>query len=419
MTTSTLFLDTKFITTEHLDKETDFVYQGDIYKDNSRNELFVKGVPVCKEVKTFDELSKLYLNEELKTLNNTFKNKYRVRQFLDGTMLRVYYDFDMNEWKLSTNRCLNAFVSKWSNMYSFGDYFRQLLMKKVNFDESMNIELSKILDDYLLLNNQYIYYFLIGSKDMKVVEPIEEDYIYLLYVLERKKDDHLNYNYFNVVDVIVPYISYVPSIDYDFETKDLCLNELKRGLLIENENKRYVWFFEDYQTKRKQHGRNKYLGLTLIELLNKNDIYKDEYFLLNPEHKEYCKDIYNAKLMFCSEAHLIYKKRYIQKQFIKVSAEIHYFVKKLYEKYITVFKKTKINKPTLLKDVIDFYDNDFNKYSKFIFIRSKLYQLNPQLTGNNNIKKKNIKKTNKISNSPLNKSQFIICESEFPPLTNV
>jgi hypothetical protein len=432
MSNSKLFLDVKFITTENLDKDTEFVYQGHIFNNSNRDELLVKGVPVCKEVKSFSELSQLYLDEpKVEQENQTFKNKFRVREFLDGTMLRVYYDKELNEWKLSTNRCLDAFMSKWSNMYSFGEYFKKLLVKKLKLDgssqymsENMNIDLSKIFDEYLSLNNDFIYYFLIGSTDMKVVEPIDEDYIYLLYVLEGPCESIPTTNNFNVVDVIVPYISYVPCIDYDFATMDLCLSDIKRGLLIENDNKRYVWFVEEYQKKRKQYGRNKYLGLTLIELMDKHkynshNYLADEYFVLNPDHKDYCKDIEKAKLMFCRSAHSTYKKRYIQKQIVKVKPELHFFVKKLYEKYITQLKETKTKSPTLLKDVIEFYDNHFNKYSKFIFIRSYLSQLNLKLTGNHyhNLNKKN-NQSNTICNSSNNKSNFVVCESEFPPLTN-
>jgi hypothetical protein len=386
-----LQIETKLVTLENLNKDTEFLIQGNIV--NESKELVVKGIPVCKELESLDELKEIYVNNS---------EKYRLRRFIDGTMIRVFYNELESKWFVSTNRCLDAKMSKWSNTKSFGEYFYELLTNLYHKDEKFENE-EQLLNKWF--NKNFSYYFLIGSKDMNVVENIESDYVYLLNVLDKEFKEVQNYDF---IYKLVPEVGFK-----DLENEEFVKNE-NRGFMIENTDMRYVYFVKNYQEKRKSFGNEKYLGLRLIDLMWGNDKQLlDDYLVQYPQHKKFINDINKTKNLFCKEAHILYKRRYIQKQFVKTTPELHYFVKKMYEKY------QQDHKPTLLKDIEEKFD-EYSKYSKFIFLRNRLALINPKLVGNykkNKVEKvvtnQSVKKVVNKSNKQLDTLEY---ESEFPPL---
>lgn len=388
-----LQIETKMITTESLKKDTDFIVQGNIVNENK--ELVVKGIPVCKELNSFEELKEIYVKDT---------NKYRFRNFMDGTMIRVFYNELESKWYVSTNRCLDAKLSRWSNTKSFGEYFFEILINLYHKDEKFESE-ENLLNKWF--NKNFTYYFLIGSKDMNVVENIENDYIYLLNVLNKQFEEVENYDFI---------WKFVPKLTKeDMFDEELCKNE-KRGFMIENMNERYVYFVNNYQDKRKRFGNEKYLGLRLIDLMWGTDKQLlDDYLFQYPQHKKFVNDITKTKNLFCKEAHILYKRRYIQKQFVKSTPELHYFVKKMYEKY------QQDHKPTLMQDILDKFD-EYSKYSKFIFLRNRLALINPKLVGNykksyKNTEEKLVENKKVVVNKTFKKQyENIDYESEFPPL---
>jgi len=389
-----LQIDTKLVTLENLNKDTDFLIQGNILNENK--ELVVKGIPVCKELECLEELKEIYSKNS---------ENYRLRKFIDGTMIRVFYNELESKWYVSTNRCLDAKMSKWSNTKSFGEYFFELLTNLYHKDEKFESE-EELLNKWF--NKYFSYYFLIGSKDMNVVENIENDYIYLLNVLDKEFKEVNDYDFI---------YRFVPEIKFsELENEEFVKNE-NRGFMIENVDMRYVYFVKNYQDKRKSFGNEKYLGLRLIDLMWGTDKQLlDDYLDQYPEHKRYINDINKTKNLFCKEAHILYKRRYIQRQFVKTSPELHYFVKKMFEKY------QQDHKPTLLKDIEDKFD-EYSKYSKFIFLRNRLALINPKLVGNyrrNKVEKVVVSPANQVVKKVVNKSNkqlnTLEYESEFPPL---
>lgn len=384
-------IDIKFITKDVLKKDTEFVIQGNITDDE--NNLLVKGVPVCKELKTFDELKELYINDGTE--------KYRLRKFIDGTMIRVFYNELESKWYASTNRCLDAKMSKWSNTKSFGEYFFELLTNLYHKDENFESE-EELLNKWF--NKYFSYYFLIGSKDMNVVENIENDYIYLLNVLDKEFKEVNDYDFI---------YKFVPEVKFsEFENEEFVKNE-KRGFVIENMNKRYVWFVDNYQSKRKSYGNEKYLGLRLLDVMidkEKREAYLQKY----PNHEKYITDIENSRNMFCRKAHILYKRRYIQKQFVTVTPELHYFVKNVYQDYL------KNKKPIYYDDMVKYFDA-YSKYSKFVFLKSHLSIIHPKLVGLPPYDKSKQKVVNNVNNVNTTKKEYTKSneyESEFPPLNN-
>jgi len=232
---------------------------------------------------------------------------------------------------------------------------------------------------------------------MNVVEKIDDDYIYLLYVLDKDFNDVVNHdNIFKEIPEL--------KLDDNFETLTLFKEEC-RGFCIENLDKRYVWFVDNYKSKRKSYGNDKYLGLRLIEVMTDTNKCK-EYLEKYPNHEKYIQDIENSKMMFCRKAHMTYKRRYIQKQFVVVAPELHYFIKNVYQDYL------KNKKPIYLDNMVEYFNN-YSKYSKFVFLKSHLSIIHPKLTGTGvySYKKKNVDK--KVVEMKSNEY-----ESDFPPLNN-
>jgi hypothetical protein len=92
----------------------------------------------CVVVKAFPFSSEHVSQPPLEVMNDLAD--YRVFDSHEGTMIRVFYHADT--WHISTNRKLNAFMSKWSSRISYGLMFKYAL----EYEVLVNPEFEKMLD---------------------------------------------------------------------------------------------------------------------------------------------------------------------------------------------------------------------------------------------------------------------------------
>jgi len=84
-------------------------------------------------------------------------------EFIDGTMINVFYDFDTNEWVIATRSIVGADCTFYSKK-TFHDMFHET-----------NIDYSK-------LDKTYCYSFVLQHPDNQIVTPIEKPALYLIAV---------------------------------------------------------------------------------------------------------------------------------------------------------------------------------------------------------------------------------------------
>ena len=90
-------------------------------------------------------------------------NTVTADEFIDGTMINVFYDADTDEWVIATRSIIGAKCTFYSQK-TFHDMFHET-----------NIEYSK-------LNKTYCYSFVLQHPDNQIVTPVETPVLYLIAV---------------------------------------------------------------------------------------------------------------------------------------------------------------------------------------------------------------------------------------------
>lgn len=326
--TSNLSIE-NFYDVSHISLDSDFVIQGNIYDQNKS--LVCQGVPISKDLKNLENLERTYNS-----------GKYDVRPFYEGSLLRIFYFQD--KWNVATSRKLSAFESKWGSVTSFGELFQEYLKKDYNttfelFCESLSVE--------------YNYYFLFTSEAVFYIHSSSTSTLRLMYIKDKSGN------------LIFDDILGVPKFEYFTmqEMKEKYEKNEILGIVLENQTERYCLFSENYQSKKKVYGNNKFLAARILELTDEEEKKKFlEYF---PQSSKYFDLIHQSKLAFCKNAHRVYVQRYIQKNFVEVDPSLNHFVKSLHLN----FKENK--KPTYYEDVVLFFLNK-SPESKFMYLRKYL-----------------------------------------------
>lgn len=98
-----------------------------------------------------------------------------VQEFIDGTMINLFWDGD--NWEISTNKCVSGNIGFYihNNSKTFRDMFFDIC-KEINLDLDM---LSKTIN-----GNRLSYSFVIQHKDNRIVTPISENALFLINIYE-------------------------------------------------------------------------------------------------------------------------------------------------------------------------------------------------------------------------------------------
>ena len=138
-----------------------------------------EGETVCfGGVKIYDALC-----SNFKLIDKLMENEIiqDVQYLYDGSIIRVFYDED---WKLATNKCVNADGASWENLGSFGKAFREIAEQyPLNYDS---------------LDKNNTYYFVLQHKLNRIVSPVMENKIIHINTFDNKTGMEINYVIDNV-----------------------------------------------------------------------------------------------------------------------------------------------------------------------------------------------------------------------------
>ena len=187
--------------------------------------------PVCHAMDKFGNYGESYVPEI--DFNNCF-----VTEKIDGSLIKVWYDFIDKHWHISTNGTINAFDAKYSDLpdRNFGTLFMNTIKEITGYET---------LDEFMQIctyNRNVTYYFELVSPETRVVIPYDESDIYYLGCRENETNQEVPFYYcswkFLTYGIKVPKIYPLNSIEqiqkaaselpWDNEGYVVCDNNLNR-----------------------------------------------------------------------------------------------------------------------------------------------------------------------------------------------
>lgn len=324
----------------------DWKYNNYIYKIIRYNKEFLK----IHEKETLGLFRSVIINNENQIvcfsppksfLFNEFKetkgSEFYLEEFIEGTMINVFFDKNLNEWEIATKSSIGGEV-----------YFNQ--DKKVTFKQMWEEVCKSSNFNMNILNKEYCYSFVLQHIDNKIVIELEKNRIFLigcykingLEVEKQEIDRGLFEN--TSIEIVKREIINDLLLEYNNWSNDN-IDFRKMGVVIyDNKGKRCKIINQNYELVKNLRGNYSKNQYRYLNLRREQKLY--EYLRYFPEDK---------------------------KNFTLYKEQLHRFTNKLYTLYIDyrVLKKIKIKeipyeyKP-LLVEIHDLYLNKNRIHKKRI-----------------------------------------------------
>lgn len=243
-------------------------------------------------------------------------------EYIEGTTLRIFYH--EKDWRISTNKKIDAFSSAWSNNTSFGKQFENLIFSLTNEQMSFE-EFTQTLDPkmvyFFLLptyrhnrlgtkNNPHAFY-LIGKQMYGSNEPVIVGSKLLYEKNLWSYPERLTLEQVEQKNVI--------AITPEYTTK-LLLPEYQKAVQIRNNDPNLI--------KR------------YMELLISNPEWVEELKKLHPQEQSTFDQIDQSIQAFVLYIHRCYIYKFIHKERIQVPKDIHLFLTTVHNHYFETREKT-------------------------------------------------------------------------------
>lgn len=255
-----------------------------------------------------------------------FGNEYRIEEYVDGTMINVFYHND--KWNISTRSVMDAKTSFYNDIHDDKKTYKEM------FEDCL--EESRLILN--VLDQNYCYSFVIKHPSNRIVEPINKPTLYLCGVYDIQDDSKVYEVPLTIIQslnqektvMMNPEIEImfrntyvkIPSVDI-YHTIEEAINiytssntpYVTKGFVIRIGNIRTKCINPNYSYVRTLRGNQSKLQYKYYEMRQKQ--YVHEYLNYFPEHKEifytFSKDFEHFEDMiylFYKEVH-IYKRLHI------------------------------------------------------------------------------------------------------------
>ena len=333
--------------------------------------------------KTFNYTPELFSNDDegIREVLNSLPSKKVFYKAEEGTILRVWYDFSVEKWRLSSHRKINAFRSRWGCGVSHGEFFKDCILWHIKngklthkFDEYNKNGVDPLELFYSTLNKERIYTFLLRSNIMNrvVCNAPSTPAVYFVGEFDRTDFKLLSCNssgfdrpeqlFFGCVDDLLFYVKNIDCKESQGVVVYYGEDSLEHGLVkITN---------SDYQVLSSVRGNCTSVKFRYLQLRNNPELVK-KFIDLYPEHKL---DFINYESIIYNIASNIYSKyvsRYIKHNYTVMPQEQWFIARSLHELYLSDNSKYKIN----INLVIN-YINDLPAIRVNYLIRKELERLN-------------------------------------------
>tara|TARA_B100001059_G_scaffold81602_1_gene79634 strand:+ start:89 stop:1405 length:1317 start_codon:yes stop_codon:yes gene_type:complete len=225
--------------------------------------------------------------------------EYRSEQFVEGTMINVFYDKESTTWEIATRSSVGG-----ENCFFMENGFNNTNTFKYMFNEVCE----NIGFDMNELNKDYVYSFVMQHPNNRIVEIIREMGLYLVDVYEIINNKTINCIPINDIslfgikkDTVKLVNSMTISNIYDLEA---CINGISYGnynimgiIIKDSLGNRYKFRNQNYEYVRRLRGNHPKLQYQYLNLrqMKKDNIYQKftkltEYLIYYPEHKNIFND---------------------------------------------------------------------------------------------------------------------------------
>jgi len=294
----------------------------------------------------------------------TFVDKYPIKteniiaeEFVEGTMINLFYDFQFKKWEISTKNTLYGNVSFFKDTPTFNTMFFETILN-LNFNIEGNCD------------KKYCYSFVLQHPENRIVVPFDNSSLYLIAVYEIKNET-------NKITILFDNLIYT-NIKNDWEKN----TNIKFPKL-------YNWnIYDDLYT----HFCLKKIDYKILGVIIKNKETNERCKLRNPEYC-YVKSLmgnqskiqYNFLILRKNKKINEYLSYYPENndKFLNYEFEIISFTKQLYNYYVFCFikKQMKLNecpyefKPHLY-NLHNYYKNELKNKKLFIDFKQTINYVN-------------------------------------------
>lgn len=266
------------------------------------------------------------------------KTDYIIAQeFVEGTMINVFYDHSISKWKISTRNTVDAEVAfyKKNNRMTFNDMFVEAC-KENNF----NLE---------SLNSDFCYSFVLQHPENRIVVPFSTPQLYLVEVYKILNTDKVQVIPQNIYEVrmngqwlntsirfpeVYEFTTYTELIE-KFASANTPYNIM--GIVIRNMlvNERTKIRNPIYEEVRHLKGNQSKLQYQYLHLRKEGKL--PEYFKFYPEAKKDFSECRDKVHLFTNTLHQNYLACYVRKEkpLGEFGAQYRTHMFKIHEQYIT------------------------------------------------------------------------------------
>jgi len=308
-------------------------YYRSVIKNND-NKLICFSLPKSKSYDFFKENNVLH------------DDNVTVTEIIEGTMINLFYNYDLENWDISTKSAIGGDYFFYRNDYKTNNKskqltFRQMFMEALRFDKDSDFKTNT--EFFNNFDKDFCYSFVLQHPENHIVLDIEQPKLFLIGAFRIKEDSIKFVDFITFRDqYFLKEIIYYPRVyekekDYEeMETKyTMDKNNLIMGLMYYNKKTgtRSHNRHEKYENMRLLRGNNPNLQYQYL-CLKKIGKVKEflEYF---PKYQELFYGFFNKYKNFLTNIHKSYLEYYIKKNKDSVSKKYMFHINKLhFEVYI-------------------------------------------------------------------------------------
>tara|TARA_B110001450_G_C17649010_1_gene492474 strand:+ start:635 stop:1825 length:1191 start_codon:yes stop_codon:yes gene_type:complete len=243
--------------------------------------------------------------------NNISLDNSTIEEFIEGTMINLFYDQDINEWIISTKSFIGADIRFFVN-----DYNKDMTFKQMFYDIAKSVNL-----DFNLLPKNYCYSFVIQHNNNRIVSPFKQHKLYIISVYSIDINNYLIHElpYYDSYEIFKhSKVSY--PIKYEFDSyddifKSIISNDTPYdfvGVMIKSNNIRTKVRNPNYEYVRRLRGNQPKLQYHYLTLRKEGNI--NEYLKYYPDAKDKFNEFKHQIYLFTQQLYTYYIECYIHKK---------------------------------------------------------------------------------------------------------
>jgi len=254
-------------------------------------------------------------SQNTEKINITSEDQYVSEQFIEGTMINMFYEKENNSWQIATRTSVGGKL----NFYMENGFKSEETFSSM-FEEIEN-ELCPNLRDKL--NKKYMYSFVIQHPRNRIVKNVVEKRLYLVEIYEIDgltvtiRNNNMDELVKELPNIRLPRCIPVKSETELNECKETCASMNTKystvGVIIKDkEGNRYKFRNPNYEHVRKLRGNQPKLQYQYLALRQEGKI--AEYLKYYPEQKKVFNEYRNLMHDYTNQLFMNYIKCYVKKE---------------------------------------------------------------------------------------------------------